>query len=71
MRTGSPWRDLPEEFGKCNIVFKRFGDWVKAGIWQKLFDAAGSQPNMEYAMADATIVKVLRHGQGAGIQVRP
>ena len=71
MRTGSPWRDLPEEFGKCNIVFKRFRDGVKAGIWQKLFDAAGSQPNMEYAMADATIVKVLRHGQGAGIQVRP
>ena len=71
MRTGSLWRDWPEGFGKCNTVFKRFGDWLKAGIWQKLFDAAGGQPNMEYAMADATIVKVHRHGQGAGIKVRP
>nr|WP_311463937.1 transposase [uncultured Ottowia sp.] len=71
MRTGSPRRDLPEEFGQCNIVFKRLGDWVKAGIWQKLFDAASGQPDMEYAMADATIVKVHRHGQGAGIKVRP
>ena len=65
VRTGSPWRDLPEEFGKCNTVFKRFRDWVKAGIWQKLFDAVSGQPDMQYAMVDATIVKVHRHGQGA------
>ena len=53
VRTGSPWRDLPEEFGKCNTVFKRFRDWVKADIWQKLFDAVSGQPDMQYAMVDA------------------
>ena len=46
-------------------VFKRFRDRVKADIWQKRFDAVSGQPDMEYAMADATIVKVHRHGQGA------
>ena len=71
VRTGSPWRDLPEEFGKCNTVFKRFRDWVKADIWQKLFDAVSGQPDMQYAMADATIVKVHRHGQGAVLKARP
>ena len=71
VRTGSPWRDLPEEFGKWNTVFKRFGDRVKTDIWQKLFDAVSGQPDMEYAMADATIVKVHRHGQGAGLKARP
>ena len=70
VRTGSPWRDLPEEFGKWNTVFKRFRDWVKADIWQKLFDAVSGQPDMQYAMVDATIVKVHRHGQGAGLKVR-
>ena len=30
VRTGSPWRDWPEEFGKCNTVFKRFRDGGKA-----------------------------------------
>lgn len=30
-RTGSPWRDLPPEFGKWNTVFKRFRDWVPDG----------------------------------------
>ena len=71
VRTGSPWRDLPEEFGKRNTVFKRFRDGVKAGIWQKRFDAVSGQPDMQYAMVDATIVKVHRHGQGAGLKARP
>ena len=71
MRTGSPWRDWLEEFGKCNTVFKHFRDGVKAGIWQERFDAVSGQPDMECAMADATIVKVHRHGPGAGLKARP
>ena len=73
VRTGSPWRDLPAEFGKWNTVFKRFRDWVKADVFQKLFEAVSQEPDMEYAMVDATIVKVHRHGQGAkgGLKVRP
>ena len=72
-RTGSPWRDLPQEFGKWNTVFKRFRDWVKADVFQALFDAVSEQPDMDYAMVDATIVKVHRHGQGAkgGLRARP
>ena len=72
-RTGSPWRDLPEEFGKWNTVFKRFRDWVKADVFQRLFDAVSEQPDMEYAMVDATMVEVHRHGQGAkgGLRARP
>ena len=42
VRTGSPWRDLPIEFGKWNTVFKRFRDWVKADVFQKLFDVASA-----------------------------
>ncbi len=64
-RTGSPWRDLPEGFGKWNTVFKRYSDWVKAGVFKRIFDAVSDDPDMEYAMADATIVKVHRHGHGA------
>jgi transposase len=40
-------------------------NWVKADIWKRLFDAVSDDPDMEYAMVDATIVKVHRHGQGA------
>ena len=64
-RTGSPWRDLPLFFGNWNSVFKRYRDWVKAGVFIRLFEACSDEPDMEYAMVDATIVKVHRHGQGA------
>src|ERR1700732_1758911 len=64
-RTGSPWRDLPPLFGPWNTVFKRYRDWVKADVFKRLFDAVSDDPDMEYAMVDATIVKVHRHGQGA------
>src|SRR5713226_9404164 len=72
-RTGSPWRDLPPLFGPWNTVFKRYRDWVKADVFKRLFDAASEEPDMEYAMVDATIVKVHRHGQGAkgGLRARP
>lgn len=56
VRTGSPWRDLPAHFGKWNTIFKRFRDWVKADVFHRLFEAVSGQPDMEYAMVDATIV---------------
>ena len=56
-RTGSPWRDLPPLFGKWNTVFKRFRGWVEADAFKRLFDAVSDDPDMEYAMVDATIVK--------------
>ena len=71
-RTGSPWRDLPEAFGKWNTVFQRFNDWSKAGVFERLFETVSDDPDMEYAMIDATIVPVHRHGHGAkgGLKIR-
>ena len=72
-RTGSPWRDLPERFGNWNTVFRRFRDWREADVFRRIFDALSDDPDLEYAMVDATIVKVHRHGQGAkgGLRARP
>ena len=47
-RTGSPWRDLPEVFGKWNAVFKRLRLRVKAEL--------SGAPDLELAMVDGTIV---------------
>lgn len=71
-RTGSPWRDLPDAFGNWNTVFRRFRDWSVAGVFERLFEAVSDDPDLEYAMIDATIVPVHRHGHGAkgGLKIR-
>ncbi|WP_189622647.1 IS5 family transposase, partial [Novosphingobium colocasiae] len=65
VRTGSPWRDLPALFGNWSTAFRRFRDWREADVFKRIFDALSGEADMEYAMVDATIVKVHRHGQGA------
>jgi len=72
-RTGSPWRDLPPEFGHWNSVFKRFRRWIRRGVFDRMFEATAQDADLEYAMVDGTIVKVHRHGQGArgGRKIRP
>ena len=38
-RTRSPWRDLPEEFGKWSSVYRQFRRWTLAGLWDVILDA--------------------------------
>ena len=32
LRTGSPWRDLPERYGPYTTVYNRYNRWAKAGV---------------------------------------
>ena len=72
-RTGAPWRDLPEEVGNWNSVWKRFWRWSKAGVWESLFKALADEPDFEYVMLDSTIVRAHQHSAGAkgGRKIRP
>lgn len=36
LRTGAPWRDLPERYGNWQTVYSRFRRWREAGIWARL-----------------------------------
>ncbi|MEZ6132032.1 MAG: transposase [Planctomycetaceae bacterium] len=36
LRTGSPWRDVPEEFGPWINVYKRFDAWNSVGTLDKI-----------------------------------
>ena len=65
VRVGAPWRDLPDEFGKWNSVFKRFRRWAKTGVWQRLFTELGENPDLEYLIIDSTIVRAHQHAAGA------
>lgn len=65
-RTGSPWRDLPEEFGKWSSVYRQFRRWTLAGLWEDILDAlnqSGAVPDA-LQMVDSTVIRA--HHQAAG-----
>ena len=78
LRTGAPWRDLPERYGPWRTVASRFYRWQKAGIWQRLLETikqqadATGQLDWEIHDVDSTIVRAHQHAAGAkkGIQRR-
>jgi transposase len=65
MRTGTPWRDLPSEFGKWNSVFNRYADWSDKGVWQKMVVHFSDDPDMEWLLLDSTIVRAHPCAAGA------
>ena len=72
VRTGSPWRDLPEAFGGWNSVFRRFSRWSRKGVWHRIFEALSDDPDFEYLIIDSTIVRAHQHASGAkgGLKIR-
>lgn len=73
VRTGSPWRDLPEVFGSWNSAFRRFSRWSEKGVWHRIFAAMANDPDFEYLIVDSTIVRAHQHAAGAkkGLKIRP
>ncbi len=72
-RTGAPWRDLPTELGHWNSTWRRFARWSARGVWQRLFAAVADDPDFEYVVIDATIVRAHQHSAGrkGGLRLRP
>jgi transposase len=70
VRTGIPWRDLPERYGPWQTVYKRFARWQTDGTWAKIeaclhaqADAAGE---LDWdAQIDSTVVRAHQHAAGA------
>ena len=73
VRTGAPWRDLPEAFGAWNSVFRRFSRWSAKGVWHRIFAALADDPDFEYLILNSTVVRVHQHAAGAkkGLTIRP
>ncbi len=64
VRTGVPWRDLPERFGAWKTVYNRFSRWAKRGVWERLFKELAIEVDETGSLLDATIVRA--HQDAAG-----
>ena len=65
IRTGTPWRDLPERFGKWYSVYQRFRRWKLAGVFDHIFESTHGLMDYRVVMVDGSFAKVHQHGMGA------
>ena len=66
-RTGTPWRDLPDEFGNWNAVYHRFRRWEKGGLWERLWHRFQNidDDQLSELFIDSTVVRAHQHAAGA------
>ena len=70
LRTGAPWRDLPERYGPWRTVYARFVRWQRDGTWDRLLahvqtksDAVGEV--IWEVSIDSSVVRAHQHAAGA------
>jgi transposase len=69
-RSGSPWRDLPAEYGNWKTVYNRHRRWSGDRTWERVLDElrrgadAHEGPGWTVAV-DAGVVRAHQHAAGA------
>ena len=73
LRTGAPWRDLPERYGPYTTVYNRFNRWAKAGVWVGVFEALAARSPGSMALIDASVIRTHQHAAGGkkGVRITP
>jgi transposase len=65
LRTGAPWRDLPEHYPPWKSVHTRFSRWSAQGIWQGVLFELTKHADTEGYHIDGTIVRAHQDAHGA------
>lgn len=71
LRTGAPWRDLPERYGPWQTVYERFSRWRTEGLYQKILDHLSASCRREQLIdlslgaMDASVVRAHKAAAGA------
>jgi transposase len=72
LRSGAPWRDLPERYGAWQTVYDRFTRYRKDGTLDRILQAlqrclnAGGLLDWDLWCVDGTVVRASRAAAGAG-----
>lgn len=70
LRTGAPWRDLPERYGPRRTAYSRFVRWRRYGTWDRLLAHVQTKSDAVGEVAwevsiDSTAVRAHQHAAGA------
>src|ERR1700754_3472294 len=70
VRTGIPWRDIPQEYGPWGRVDDLLRRWQRNGTWQRIFTALQARADATDLITwdinvDSTIVGAHQHAAGA------
>jgi transposase len=72
LRTGAPWRDLPERYGPWQTVYHWFNQWRRGGTWDRMLQALqirlDRQGRIDWDLwcVDGTTIRASRAAAGAG-----
>jgi len=61
LRSGAPWRDLPDNLGPYTTSYNRFVRWRRAGVWNRIMCALATAHDASIQMIDSSIVRVHQH----------
>jgi transposase len=57
LRSGAPWRDLPDYFGPYTTCYNRFVRWRRAGVWSRIMNALATAHDSSVQMIDTSIAR--------------
>jgi len=64
VRTGVPWRDLPEVFGSWKTIYSRFRRWAISGRFAVIFEALQVEVDDHWHSIDGSYVRAHQHSAG-------
>jgi transposase len=70
LRTGAPWRDVPERYGPWQTCYERYKRWDEDGTWARLLEAMQVKDDavgdIEWTFSiDSSIARAHQHAAGA------
>jgi len=77
LRSGSPWRDLPERYGPWQSIYHHFNSWRRTQVFERILEAlqmrldAEGHIDWDLWCVDGTSIRASRAAAGAGKKGAP
>lgn len=72
LRTGAPWRDMPERYGPWETAYGCFNKWRRDGTWDRILESLHvfldreGQIDWDLWCIDGSTIRAARAAAGAG-----